>query len=742
MPKVSVIIPIYNVEKYLKRSMDSLANQTMKDLEFICIDDCSTDNSLKILKEYETKDSRFKVITSDVNCGTAAAKNKGLKVAIGEYIGFIDPDDNIDLNYYEELYKKAKEEDFDVVKCLLKTIELNGDVSLSTLNNKIKQEGKYFFSYEWTSAIYKSSIIFENNISFNEELIRGEDTLFLNNIIFKTKKLGFIDNVFYYYYRRKNSLNYEKVSLENVKSGIIAIDMILDNFNKSNLYSENREDYIKFYAHFLCGFIDTNLYRCEDIKAFSLISQGVIDGYHKCKNIEDLRKVFMFKNIIEFIDKKDTQSLVKYFSKYHSYEDFLFPTTFVEKIFSVKNQYINNIKRKVITVLGIKIKIKLKINTELSIIKKIKRNANNEKANAFLLYDCLIDPNIENIDAYTFFLYLQSINENAYYLICEESALYQKLLASGKTKNIIPINQSIIERPEEFLNIIHKILIKTKYILTSFGELPPVTETLFYEFPQWTYVFIQHGVTYLKESVLKTQYLHPNQYNKILVTSDKEIELFKKYSFPEDCLVKGGFPRWDNLSKMIKNKDNSILFMFTYRQYQKDFSQSLYLKNINNLLNNKNLLEFCSQNNTSLYFAPHHANVHINKTTITANNNYITNIKADNISQYIKKCSCLVTDFSSVSFDFMLQNKPVLYYIPDKDDINLPSQEKFNIEKIEEKRHNLYNFCNTEEELIERLKYYINNDFQLEDNIKENYSSFFAVKNNCCEDLYKKLKKI
>ena len=446
------------------------------------------------------------------------------------------------------------------------------------------------------------------------------------------------------------------------------------------------------------------------------------------------------QNMLDFLtDDKEIQNKIKNLI-FNSEPIQKQKNKFLEQLFSVKNEYKNNIKRKVITVLGIK--IKLKINTELSIIKKIKRNANNKKANAFLLYDCLIDPNIENIEAYTFFLYLQSINENAYYLICEESAQYQKLLASGKTKNIIPIKRSIIEKPEVFLNKIHKILIKTKYILTSFGELPPVTETFFYEFPQWTYIFIQHGVTYLKESVLKTQYLHPNQYNKILVTSDKEIELFKKYSFPENCLIKGGFPRWDNLSKIIENKDNSILFMFTYRQYQKDFSQSLYLKNINNLLNNKNLLEFCSQNNTLLYFAPHHANFYVNKTYVTANNNYITNIKADNISQYIKKCSCLVTDFSSVSFDFMLQNKPVLYYIPDKNDINLPSQEKFNIEKIEEKRKNLYNLCNTEEELIEKLKYYINNDFQLEDNIKENYSSFFAVKNNCCEDLYQKLKKI
>ncbi len=117
MAKISIIVAVYNVAPYLRRSMDCLINQTMDDLEFICVDDCSTDNSLSILREYETKDSRFKIITSEVNGGAAVARNKGLKVATGEYLGFIDPDDTIDLNYYEELYKKAIEANYDIVKC-------------------------------------------------------------------------------------------------------------------------------------------------------------------------------------------------------------------------------------------------------------------------------------------------------------------------------------------------------------------------------------------------------------------------------------------------------------------------------------------------------------------------------------------------------------------------------------------------------------------------------------------------
>lgn len=92
MTKVSIIIPIYNVEKYLSQCLESIANQTLKDIEIICIDDGSTDNSLNILNEYKNKDKRFVILTQH-NEGAANARTKGMKIAKGEYIGFVDSDD-------------------------------------------------------------------------------------------------------------------------------------------------------------------------------------------------------------------------------------------------------------------------------------------------------------------------------------------------------------------------------------------------------------------------------------------------------------------------------------------------------------------------------------------------------------------------------------------------------------------------------------------------------------------------
>ena len=113
---ISVIVPIYNVEKYLDRCLKSIINQTYKNLEIILIDDGSPDNCGTICDEYAKKDNRIKVVHKD-NGGLVKARNTGLDIATGEYISFIDPDDWIELNMYEEMIKIADETNTDIVRC-------------------------------------------------------------------------------------------------------------------------------------------------------------------------------------------------------------------------------------------------------------------------------------------------------------------------------------------------------------------------------------------------------------------------------------------------------------------------------------------------------------------------------------------------------------------------------------------------------------------------------------------------
>ena len=116
MAKVSVIVPVYNIEVHLKQCLDSIVAQTINDLEIICVDDGSTDTSLQILQKYAAEDSRFRIITQ-ANAGPGAARNAGLKIATGEFLIFLDSDDWFEADFLELMVKRAEETAADVTIC-------------------------------------------------------------------------------------------------------------------------------------------------------------------------------------------------------------------------------------------------------------------------------------------------------------------------------------------------------------------------------------------------------------------------------------------------------------------------------------------------------------------------------------------------------------------------------------------------------------------------------------------------
>jgi glycosyltransferase involved in cell wall biosynthesis len=252
MPILSIIIPIYNTEPYLKRCIDSILNQTLKDIEVICINDDSPDNSMNILKEYD--DARIKIIDFSKgyknikgNQGVSIARNEGIKIASGEYIGFVDSDDWIDMNFYEELYKKAKENEYDIVKGGVKILNLQGEESLFLeVNEKIKKDKYNFFSMMW-SAIYKTSFIRENNIFFDTELKSGQVGVFLIETLKHTDKIEIINNVFYHYIRTEDSLISPYLNKEKIISRLSAIEKMLKITDNKTLFDNAKCSIVKYF---------------------------------------------------------------------------------------------------------------------------------------------------------------------------------------------------------------------------------------------------------------------------------------------------------------------------------------------------------------------------------------------------------------------------------------------------------------------------------------------------------------
>ena len=232
MPKVSVIIPVYNTENYLKKCLDSVCNQTLKDIEIICINDCSPDGCLEILREYASKDERIKIIDFKENKGAACARNAGIDAAQGEYLGFVDSDDFIDLDFYEKLYNKAVETGADAVKGKIKIHSNIKDIAKEVfydINDDIKNHPAYFY-HSFTTAIYNTQFIKTHKIEFPENINNFEDPYFSILAGFYYNKVETVFNTFYHYNDNTNSLS------KNVNLSIItSIEQVYNLLNQANI---------------------------------------------------------------------------------------------------------------------------------------------------------------------------------------------------------------------------------------------------------------------------------------------------------------------------------------------------------------------------------------------------------------------------------------------------------------------------------------------------------------------------
>ena len=229
-PKVSIIVPVYNVEKYLDRCMDSLINQTLKDIEIILVDDGSPDNCSQMCDDYAKKDSRVKVVHKQ-NAGLGYARNSGLDLATGEYVAFVDSDDYVALNTYEYCYNLATKEKLDVVRfdmdrftniysissidadkepIICREVQILKQLSLAFWGNMINGEKKYFANVSVGSScggIYNRSFLTLNNLIFKSEReYLSEDFEFNYRVFQKVNAVGFTQSRFYHYFKNPQSL--------------------------------------------------------------------------------------------------------------------------------------------------------------------------------------------------------------------------------------------------------------------------------------------------------------------------------------------------------------------------------------------------------------------------------------------------------------------------------------------------------------------------------------------------------
>ncbi len=253
--KVSIIVPVYNVENYLEICLDSLVNQTLKEIEIIIVNDGSPDNSQKIIDKYAKKyPQKIKKFIKE-NGGLSDARNYGLQHATGDYIAFIDSDDYVDEDMFAKMYNKAIENNYDIVVCNLKYIyEDTNKIELVNSNIKEdienKEDIKKLLINIYPSAcnkIYKKEI-FANNFRFKKGIL-FEDVEFTCRLIPKINKLGVVKDYFLNYTQRTGTIS--KKANVKIFDYISNMNGIIDYYKKNNYYDEYFEELEYCYVRYL-----------------------------------------------------------------------------------------------------------------------------------------------------------------------------------------------------------------------------------------------------------------------------------------------------------------------------------------------------------------------------------------------------------------------------------------------------------------------------------------------------------
>lgn len=342
MTKISVIIPVYNTGKYLKECLDSIINQTLDDIEVICIDDGSTDSSLQILREYAQKDARIIVIQQE-NKGAGAARNRGLQIAKGEFINFFDSDDYMEPTTLQALYTRSIETNSDITIC--RSAYLKPNLTKTPINFSIEKDligektllkplefSKYIFQFcvgwPW-DKLYKYDFIKNNKLEF-QNLRQSNDTYFVLSSLVFADKIAIVDKELIIHRIHQNSL--EATRIKSPECFYYALKNLYDALVKNELFKTYEQSFINYCFTFSYWHINT-----------------INDKNAKNKMLDKFEMLYEELSMHKY--KKDYFYNKKIYNKLRRKIQY---KRLTKKLFSIKN----NEHHKTITILGIKIQIK------------------------------------------------------------------------------------------------------------------------------------------------------------------------------------------------------------------------------------------------------------------------------------------------------------------------------------------------------------------------------------------------
>lgn len=306
--ELSIIVPVYNVQEQLEICLDSIINQSYKNIELIVIDDASTDNSSKIIKDYAEKYENLKPVFFEKNHGVGYVRNYGITLSKGDYIGFVDSDDWIDIEYYQRLLSSIKKDNSDIAACGIITEYdnpqshelrykynfkncISGNFALKLLT-KSENYG-YYITPIVNNKIYRSEFLKTNKISFNDNRSFQDDYFSFFAMLY-AKTIELVPDTNYHYYQRANSIThtFSKRLVDDCINTLIHIRTDLEKQNLINIYEK---EYYSYVERLLSSLLDM-LIRKEP----NITTQKKYLKYIVLK----LEKNFQMNKIIDYLDNR------------------------------------------------------------------------------------------------------------------------------------------------------------------------------------------------------------------------------------------------------------------------------------------------------------------------------------------------------------------------------------------------------------------------------------------------------
>ena len=374
----------------------------------------------------------------------------------------------------------------------------------------------------------------------------------------------------------------------------------------------------------------------------------------------------------------------------------------------------------------------------------IDKNKNIYPKNHYLFVDFIFSE-YSSDDAFPIFKQMDIQNYYVHYL-SEKKELYQQFcFKEEKCLKIILVNKSNYTINGDFLQKYLSLILKLKKVISGGGLNFDYINNIFYNIDYITYICVGHGVSFFKYFLYADESCYgKKRYDKLLIPpSNILINVAKKYGWDDENIIRINLPRWDKYNNNKNNLNisdgksniynNSIFIMFTWRKLKKNkFLSKYYLGNIMNLINNVILNYEIKKNNIKVYFTLHHKLIiyknHFKK------NKYIQFIEENNISECLSKANLVVSDFSSIIFDYIYRRMPFIIYIPDANEIDIELiYDKNYYELIQSLKNGTINFINQYYDInkaINKIIFYIENDFHLEPKLENFYNNFNLTKDN------------